>query len=858
MKVRAMFLSFVAALLALASGVAAPPLSHWRVFTKADGLTEKSCSSVTIGASGNILVRHAKSPAISVFDGYEFTSIPGPGTNRGRICESPGGQLWTITREGLLEYREGEWLPYPVAEIAAYFRAGNTNEIALLPVRQGRVLILLPDRLFQLDAEDPDHAQVELLRPVDQTTLGAFTAMTPAQDGGLWISGVRGVAKITGSLRSLKPDDAWVTADGLPPELIARKPGVISPDELSVRRIYDVAVESNGTLWLATSDGLFRRTPTIWEISTTAGGSRAGEPAGEPPAVTTPLPVEIAARGEWKTRFTAQNGDLWLGGAHEVAWRHQGAWRIFSSTNQIGPEDVVGFAEVPVGRVWCATPTNFWAFDGKNWLALRSGFERINGLCGARDGTLWVATDNGLLRFLQVAWISNGPEDGLPSAVVRSVSEDKLGRITAITAGGVSEFHPEADPDPPKTFIQSTAGPEQTFQEGSPVTLTFDGRDKWKVTDAKRLLYSHRLDEQEWTTFQELQEISFTELPLGKHVFQARAMDRNGNIDPKPARLEFVVALPWYRETRLVFILAIALIVALFFAGVAFNRHRLLLQSYAVVEEQVGARTRELELANRELLHSQKMNALGALAAGIAHDFNNILSIVKGSAQIIEDNVDNPEKIRTRADRIKTVVEQGAGIVQAMLGFSRSSDEQPAPCDPNAVVEDTLKLLGDRFQREVEVRFERAAQIPEVPAAKDLIQQILLNFIFNAAESMTQRKRVILATRPMNQLPAEVVLLPARAGAYVAISVSDCGSGIPPEILPRIFEPFFTTKALSTRRGTGLGLSMVYELAKKMQAGLAVESVLGQGSTFTLLLPVRDLSPLKVGADELRLPPPTL
>jgi signal transduction histidine kinase len=193
-----------------------------------------------------------------------------------------------------------------------------------------------------------------------------------------------------------------------------------------------------------------------------------------------------------------------------------------------------------------------------------------------------------------------------------------------------------------------------------------------------------------------------------------------------------------------------------------------------------------------------------------------------------------------------------------MLGFSRSSDEQPAPCDLNAVVEDTRKLLGDRFQREVEVRFERTAAIPEVPAAKDLIQQILLNFIFNAAESMTQRKRVILATQPMDQLPADVVLLPARAGAYVAISVSDCGSGIPPEILPRIFEPFFTTKALSTRRGTGLGLSMVYELAKKMQAGLAVESVLGQGSTFTLILPVRDLAVSKVGTDELRPPPPML
>ena len=80
---------------------------------------------------------------------------------------------------------------------------------------------------------------------------------------------------------------------------------------------------------------------------------------------------------------------------------------------------------------------------------------------------------------------------------------------------------------------------------------------------------------------------------------------------------------------------------------------------------------------------------------------------------------------------------------------------------------------------------------------------------------------------------------PANAASYIAVSVKDCGCGIAPENLPRIFEPFFTTKSLSSRRGTGLGLSMVYELAKKLEAGLAVESVVGTGSTFTIFLPVQ-------------------
>ncbi len=316
-----------------------------------------------------------------------------------------------------------------------------------------------------------------------------------------------------------------------------------------------------------------------------------------------------------------------------------------------------------------------------------------------------------------------------------------------------------------------------------------------------------------------------------------------GTFDPKPALVEFVVTLPWYREIRLVLIALAGAAVALFFAALAFNRHRRLLRSYAEVERKIAERTRELEAASRELLQSQKMNALGTLAAGIAHDFNNILSIIKGSAQLIEENPDNPQKIRTRVDRIKTVVEQGAGIVNAMLGFSGGAGELPGPCNINAVVTDTVRLLGDRFLREVKVKFEPAPDLPAVWASKNLVQQILLNFIFNAAEAMTARKQLILATQKLERLPGGLVLTPPAAATQIAVSVRDFGCGIPPENLPRIFEPFFTTKALSTRRGTGLGLSMAYELAKKIEAGIAVESVVDQGSTFILILPVRDAAP---------------
>ncbi len=821
MKLRAMIFGCVALLATLSPGGAAPATNHWRAFTKADGLLEHSCVSLTIGASGNILVRHAKSPMISIFDGYEFTSIPGPGTNRGRIYESPGGQLWTVTTEGLLEFRDGEWLPHSVPQIAAHFRAGATNEIRLQPVRQGRVLIFLPGETLQLDAADPERARIETL---------------PAAG----------------------------SADAFPPLSL--------PDIFPVRRVFDTQSESNGITWFATSDGLFRHTRELWQATERRAPprrddnddapQRAEAVIGAPPALSAPP----SARGEWKTRFIAKNGDEWFGGDLGLARLHYGVTQLFLSTNQLGPEEVFAFAEAPDGRLWCGTPRKVWEFDGKNWLTLRGGFERINALHCARDGTLWVATTNGLFRYAAGAWLANGLEDGLPNPDIRRIAEAADGRISVETTAGWSAFHPEADLDAPRTRIATNALGNAQFREGSVLTLTFTGRDKWKQTAPERLLFSYRLDEREWSPFHELNEVTFTDLPLGKHYFQVRAMDRAGNIDPKPARLEFTIVVPWYRETRLVLILAIALAIAVFFAALAMNRHRKLQRSYAEVERQIAERTRELEIANRELLHSQKMNALGSLAAGIAHDFNNILSIIKGSAQIIEDNADKPEKIRTRVDRIKTVVQQGAEVVDAMLGFSRSTDQPPAPCDLNVVVDETRKLLGDRFLREVEVRFERGEGLPEVSVPRDFVQQILLNFIFNAAEAMERRSpdrlgadsetqradqeigappsprgrnQITLATRSVATLPEDLVLKPVTTAGFVFISVRDTGGGIVSEIKPRIFEPFFTTKALSTKRGTGLGLSMVYELAKKMEAGLAVESVVGQGSTFTLILPVK-------------------
>jgi signal transduction histidine kinase len=953
------------ALLALTTGYcrqAAP----WREFNQAHEFPDSSFRSVTVAESGAILAVSSAPSRLCIFDGYEAKSVSLP-EGAARVYQSPSGQLWTLTTQGLWTMREQHWILYPMPDLTA---SEAINQIPLSPVRLNVVLCLLPDRLIECSAENPAALRTQTLRAAADGKIGRFTAMVTGVEDELWILGEHGLARVSGPRRNLTASSTW--REFIPPAslhllhlqhpqpdengvtMVADSPengpskavrwdgeqwqaqsfaaahfsfawrgpddsiwaassnqlfhsqgaGPVNEVGLSPRQYSDVSVDWHGTFWLATSEGLVRFTPGLWQPESPGGSVAAalqslasdglwpvpggpinrfdvdpGRAAGMESAkshaglkpigllrdgrvccATPPTPdsdqrnrlvafdgtnfqalsisvPEPAIGSVLSCLLATPSGDLWLAGDFGTACL-RGRWTVFPASESGAPEGVCHFIELPTGQIWGASREKIWNFDGKSWSLVRAGFHHLHAMLCARDGGVWVGEDNGLVRFIKGHWIENGLEEGLAGGAVRALCEDQRGGIWAAAGGTVSLYHPEADADPPVTFITPMSEKERRIPEEGVIALKFGGRDKWNITAPARLLYSYRCDTGEWSPFADTATASFSDLPAGKHYFQVRAMDRAANIDPDTAELDFAMVLPWYKESRLVLIASAGAAAAGFFAVLAYRRHRELLLSYAQVEKQVAQRTQELELANLELLQSQKMRALGTLAAGIAHDFNNILSIVKGSAQIIEDHLGEPEKIRTRTDRIKTVVNQGSAVVQALLGFSRGSDEILDDCEINPVVDNTIKLLGDRFLRQVEMSFDRAPTLPPVRASQSLVQQILLNFIFNASESMNGRKRIVITTSPAGQLPARMALAPVAAGLYVAVAVRDFGCGIAPDHVARVFEPFFTTKALSTRRGTGLGLSVVYELAKKMEAGLSLESTVGQGSVFSLFLPV--------------------
>jgi len=535
----------------------------------------------------------------------------------------------------------------------------------------------------------------------------------------------------------------------------------------------------------------------------------------------------------------AQNGDFWLGGSSGPAlWRDR-KWQRFGASDGYVDDGALCWLELADGRIWCAGLGRISEFDGKSWTVVRTGFDRVSAMTRTSDDSIWVATSSGLYRYHKEAWVWVGEEEGLPSSATYAVLEDRTRRLWVATARGLSEYFPRADVEPPKTLVTRPRKGEEVAAE-SGVQVQFEGTDKWRFTPSDRLLYSFRLDEGKWSSYARETTVLLRSLTAGKHRFEVRAMDRNWNVEPRPAQLEFQVVVPWYRETRLIAVGIAGGLAALFFAGLAVNRHIQLRLSYARVEKMVDERTRELKLATEELVHSQKMTALGTLAAGLAHDFNNLLSIIRGSAQVIEGHLEDREKVLTRVARIKTMADQGAGLVKAMLGFGRMGDRSMTSCDVGQVIEDTIRLLGDRFLSEVALVRDIPARLPPVRGIKDLMQQMLLNLILNAADALEGRGEIRLSAGRLASAPAHVTLLPGTAPAYVFVAVRDTGCGIAPEVLPRIFEPFFTTKAFSSRRGTGLGLFTVYEFGRQMGHGLMVESEPGKGSTFTILMPVAE------------------
>jgi PAS domain S-box-containing protein len=241
-----------------------------------------------------------------------------------------------------------------------------------------------------------------------------------------------------------------------------------------------------------------------------------------------------------------------------------------------------------------------------------------------------------------------------------------------------------------------------------------------------------------------------------------------------------------------------------------------------------------------QLRQSQKMEAIGSLAGGVAHDFNNLLTAINGYSELaLMDKSDTHPDYEYLRD-IRNSGERAAGLTRQLLAFSRKDTVQTRVQSLNAIVAEMQSMLRRLIEENVEIQTCLDPEAGSVNVDKGQVVQVLMNLVVNARDAMPQGGRLLVDTRRVRlEKPTRDLLLHAAPGAYVALSVKDTGTGMTPEIRAKIFEPFFTTKPVG--KGTGLGLAVVYGVVKQLGGGIAVQSELGEGSTFSIYFPeVRD------------------
>jgi signal transduction histidine kinase len=248
---------------------------------------------------------------------------------------------------------------------------------------------------------------------------------------------------------------------------------------------------------------------------------------------------------------------------------------------------------------------------------------------------------------------------------------------------------------------------------------------------------------------------------------------------------------------------------------------------FSTLALMINRMIRQLDRHQKILMESHKLRAVGTLVAGVAHELNNPMNNLLLTTSLLKEEYDALEDSE-RQEMLQDLVDQAQrskNIVRNLLDFARESETTMEALDLRQIVEDTVRLVANQAKmKKVHLMMNLPNLLPTVHGDRQLLSQVFMNLIINAMEVLPERGKI------------RIISDTERKEGFLAIDVSDDGPGIPRHIMDRIFDPFFTTKSKS--RGTGLGLSVSGGIVSKLGGEILVESQLGSGSTFTVLLPV--------------------
>jgi PAS domain S-box-containing protein len=239
--------------------------------------------------------------------------------------------------------------------------------------------------------------------------------------------------------------------------------------------------------------------------------------------------------------------------------------------------------------------------------------------------------------------------------------------------------------------------------------------------------------------------------------------------------------------------------------------------------------------AERQIRQAQKIDAIGQLTGGVAHDFNNLLMVISGGLSLLERPIDHERQKRIIA-QMRQAAERGSSLSRQLLAFARRQPLIPESIDLHRQIEGMREVLDRTLRGDVHVKTEFSADLWPIKVDPAELELVVLNLCVNSRDAMPQGGVITITARNVPRSPSQ-----EPQCDFVSIAIADTGVGMPPEVLAHMFEPFFTTKELG--KGSGLGLPQVYGFVQQSGGSITTESLVGRGTTRTMLLPRADAPP---------------
>jgi two-component system, cell cycle sensor histidine kinase and response regulator CckA len=243
-----------------------------------------------------------------------------------------------------------------------------------------------------------------------------------------------------------------------------------------------------------------------------------------------------------------------------------------------------------------------------------------------------------------------------------------------------------------------------------------------------------------------------------------------------------------------------------------------------------------LRRSEEQLRQSQKIEAVGRLAAGVAHDFNNFLTAITGHSELLLRQLGAGDPLRKHAEQIEKVAYLAAVLTRQLLSFSRKQVIEPRVLELNAVISNIERMLHQLIGDDIEFCASLDPAAGRIKADAGQIEQVVMNLAVNARDAMPHGGKLTVTTANITLNKNHLINFPGLcAGDYAVITIVDTGTGMSAEVKAHLFEPFFTTKPLG--KGTGLGLATCFGIVKQNNGHISVQSELGKGTTFKIYFP---------------------